>query len=179
MRGQLETFSHSTFDHALQPECMSSEESCTEYTEPPSGTGSSRTKVQVLKVRGLPWRSNRLLRFYAILDDSQKLEEDNSDKPRRISQRKERCLGPPKEGYQLPPKGIAGWMLSRRWLKEKRREQPDLAEKIQRYAADSAGFDWDQFDLLGVETEEESEPEPYIPRSDTSSLAHALAPAVG
>ncbi|CAL1700915.1 unnamed protein product [Somion occarium] len=180
MRGKLETFSHATFDPALQPECMSSEESCEEYSEP-SGSGGGRTKVQVLRVRGLPWRSSRLLRFYTILDESQKLEGTGTGtKPKRVPSRKERCLGPPKDEFQLPPKNIASWMLSRRWLKELRIEQPATADAMKHYIVDPPGFDWDKFDMLGVETEEESEPEQYIPRSDTSyALAHALAPPDG
>ncbi|KAK7695962.1 hypothetical protein QCA50_000601 [Cerrena zonata] len=156
MRRGLPIFSHSTFDPALQLECMSSEESCPEHEQ--SGTSNSRTKVQILKIRGLPWRI---------------------DKAETTTPTKERSPGLPKEGFQVPPKAIAGWMLSRRWLKEMREEQPDWAESLRQSAADSGDFDWDKFDTLGVETEEESDVEPYIPRSGASSLAHALAPAVG
>ena len=134
MRGKLEAFSHTTFEPALQPECMSSDESCTERVES-TGPGGSRTKVQILKTHGLPWRSNRLIKFYSILDSSQTLDQDKSTKSRRAPQRKERLPGPDKEDYKLPPNGIAGWMISRRWLKGTRQEQPEWVAAVEHYAS--------------------------------------------
>ena len=68
MRKRTEAFAHPTFDGALKTECMSSEESGEEFTEAAHPSGA-HTKVQVLRRRGLPWRSSRLMRFYSILDE--------------------------------------------------------------------------------------------------------------
>ncbi|THH27286.1 hypothetical protein EUX98_g6906 [Antrodiella citrinella] len=175
-RTRIDLFSHPTFDGAFQPECMSSEESCDESPEPttPSGPNAS---VQVLRIRGLPWRSSRLLRLYMHLDEDEKV--DRSLKAKRIQTRtKERCLGPPKDGFHLPPKGIATWMVSQRWVRETRDAHPDLGELLKDLMVEPPGFDWQQFDLLGMDSEEEQENEQEeIPRSEISySLAHALAP---
>lgn len=167
-------FSHPTFDAALTTECMSSEES---YDEHAHLSESSAPSVKVLRVRGLPWRSARLLHLYNILDTEDLEQEQRKPKTKRGRQspRKERCIGPPKEGLILPPEGVASWMVSRRWLKENQDTHPDLESRVNNLVRDVEGFDWTQFALLGAESEEESEePEP-IPRSDTSySLAHAL-----
>lgn len=159
---------------------MSSEESCDEFVEPtyPSGVLSN---VQVLRVRGLPWRSSRLLRFYATLDAEESAEQmpELSNKPRRPLTRKERCIGPPKDGFIMPPRGVATWMISRRWIRENQDAHPDLEQLLKELVSDPPGFDWETFDALGEESEDElpEVPERFIPRSDTSySLAHALAP---
>lgn len=155
---------------------MSSEESCDEYPElqHPSGSDS----VQVLRIRGLPWRSSRLLRFYQILDEDEKV--DRTLKAKRVVVRaKERCLGPPKDGFHLPPKGVSTWMVSRRWIRETRDAHPDLGELLKNLVIDPSGFDWGHFDILGMDSEEELESREHqeIPRSEISySLAHALAP---
>ncbi len=171
-------FSHPTFDGALMTECMSSEESCEEYTEPTHPSGA-HTKVQVLRRRGLPWRSSRLMRLYSILDEEDQVER--SFKPKRGIGRKERCIGPMKDGFYMPPKGVGSWMVSQRWIRAMRMTHPDLLELLKDTVVDPPGFDWDKFEGLGEESgEEPEEPEPepgYVPRSDTSySLVHALAP---
>ncbi|KAI0687210.1 hypothetical protein BC835DRAFT_1419924 [Cytidiella melzeri] len=185
-RKKLTIFSHETFDPALQPGCMSSEESCDEYVEEvyPSGLLS---KVQVLRIRGMAWRSTRLLRFYALLDAEEEAAAEqmlqqrvSNNKPRRPLARKERCIGPPKDGFVLPPQGVATWMISRRWIKENRDTHPDLEDLLRGLVSDPSGFDWSGFDALGEQSEEEGQEQDaseqqLIPRSDTSSsLAHAL-----
>ncbi|KAH8105950.1 hypothetical protein BXZ70DRAFT_405400 [Cristinia sonorae] len=176
-RKRIGAFSHPTFDGALQPECMSSEESCDESIESPHPSGA-QTSLQVLRIRGLQWRSSRLLRFYTLLDHEENL--DRNLKAKRIQPRtKERCLGPPKDGFHLPPRGVSSWMVSRKWVREAGDAHPDLGELLKGLLVDSPGFDWDHFDLLGVESEEELESHGHeeIPRSEISySLAHALAP---
>jgi len=176
-RKRMDVFSHPIFDGAFQPECMSSEESCDEDLEL-SHLPAVGTSVQVLRMRGLPWRSSRLLRFYTHLDEEEKV--DRSLKAKRIQGRtKERCLGPPKDGFHLPPKGISTWMVSQRWVRETRDAHPDLGELLKELVMDPPGFDWQQFDLLGMDSEEEHESHGHeeIPRSEISySLAHALAP---
>ncbi|KAI0071090.1 hypothetical protein K474DRAFT_1712761 [Panus rudis PR-1116 ss-1] len=175
MRKKHDAFAHQTFDAALTQECMSSEESCDEYTEPTASGAQNR--VRVLRVRGLPWRSSRLLHFYTILDDSEKLETGTNVKPvKRNPTRQERCLGPPKDGFHMPPKGIRSWMVSQKWVRELKMDHPDMVDTLKELIVDVPGFDWESYDDLGHETEEEAEPEEVIPRSATSySLAHALA----
>ncbi len=172
---------------------MSSEESCDEYVEEGYPTGE-RHRVQIFNIRGPMWRSSRLLRFYAILDAEDAAEQEQMQllnsgigssstaiKPRKLPSRKERRLGPPKDGFIMPPRGVASWMVSRRWIRENCVARPDfeglLGELVQE--SDGPAFDWEALDLLGGESEveeQEEEEEQFIPRSDTSSLAHALAP---
>ena len=88
-------------------------------------------------------------------------------------------LGPPKDGFHLPPKGVSTWMVSRRWIRETRDAHPDLGELLKNLVIDPSGFDWGHFDILGMDSEEELESREHqeIPRSEISySLAHALAP---
>ncbi len=162
---------------------MSSEESCDEYSEavPPVAV---LKQVQVLRVRGLPWRSTRLLRFFATLDEEDKV--DKSTKPKRGLGRKERCLGPPKEGFFMPPKGVASWMVSRRWVRDMVTSgiRPQLENELRKVVGNHAEIlDWRIFHVLGADSEEEIEREvpameqqQYIFRPDTSSLAYALTP---
>lgn len=150
----MDAFAHSTFDGAFQPDCMSSEESCDEYEGSlPSGM---QTSVQVLRMRGLPWRSTRLLRLYAHLDEDEKVDRSLKIK-RNQGRTKERCLGPPKDGFHLPPKGVATWMVSQRWARETRDAHPDVGELLKGLVVDPPGFDWDRFDLLGMDSDEELE----------------------
>ncbi|OCH92899.1 hypothetical protein OBBRIDRAFT_772531 [Obba rivulosa] len=178
-RKRLENFSHPTFDGALQQDCMSSEESCDEPVGPITRSGT-REKAQFLRIRGLPWRSTRLLRFFAILDAEERA--DRSTKPKRGVGRKERAVGPLKEGMLLPPKGVASWMVSQRWMQGILSARPDIAATLEEIIVDPPGFDWSQFFALGAESDDEMEREEiaagqHIPRSDTSySLQYALTP---
>jgi len=175
IKKRSEAFSHPTFDSTLMQDCMSSEESCDERDDtPPTGT---LEKVQVLRVRGLPWRSHRLLRFYAILDEQERREVEFGLKNIRRISKKDRCAGEFKDISTMPPKGVASWMISRRWVKQLSMYNEDLLKSLEDLVVDPAGFDWDQYDVLGVETEDEmDDQERYIPRSDTSySLANALS----
>ena len=136
-----------TFDGALQLECMSSEES--EEDEPGSPPGMN----SALHTRGYAWRSARLIRFYCHLDDEDR--SDKSTKPKRGVGKRERRTGLPKEGFHPPPKGVATWMISRRWLDTARRERPDLSEMLSELVCDPPGFDWVQFHTLGLESDAE------------------------
>lgn len=142
-------FEHVTFDGAFQVECMSSEESEDELNLTSSHPG-------LLRTRGYAWRSTRLIRFYTTLDDEEKV--DKSTRPRRGVGRKERCIGPLKEGFYLPPEGVATWMISRRWFHETQKTQPDLPDALKKLVEDPEGFDWGQFHLLGDESEDEETP---------------------
>jgi hypothetical protein len=131
-----------TFDGAFQPECMSSEESDADSS--PSG---------VLRTRGYLWRSSRLTRFYYILDD--KDDADRLTKPKRGVGRKGRYPGPPKDGFHLPPKGVATWMISKRWVKASQMRYTDLPNTLNELVDEPPGFNWDQFDVLGDESDED------------------------
>ena len=141
-RMKTDIFEHVTFDGALQLECMSSDESDVE-------AGASG----ILRTRRCLWRSSRLARFYCMLDDEDKA--DRLAKPKRGAGKKERYPGPPKEGFHLPPKGVATWMISKRWMKTSQMQYADLLTTLEKLVDDSLGFDWDQFDALGNESDED------------------------
>ena len=146
MRERTQAFAHATFDSAMGLECMSSEES-----EEDSKPGVMKDKV--LKVRGIPWRSNRLLKFYSVLDEDDRL--DKSMKPKRGLGRCDRNEGLPKDVLTIPPKGVANWMISRRWLRDVQLVHPDVIRAVQELVYDPPGFDWRKFDALGYETDDE------------------------
>ncbi|KAJ7781084.1 hypothetical protein B0H16DRAFT_1497024 [Mycena metata] len=167
-RLKLDSFGHVIFDGAMQVECMSSEESDFDTdSEHPRGSGPLRT-------RGYDWRSTRLLRFYAVLD-----EEDSADasaRPKRGVGRRERFIGPHKEGFHLPPKGVASWMVSRRWVFASQVGHPDLGDALRELVFDAPGWDWTRFGELGAETDnEEVDVRRVQPNYSTSSLYSALA----
>ena len=127
---------------------MSSEES-----EPEDATGSVPRSTATFRIRGLPWRSNRLRNFYTTLDEGDQV--DKSTQLRRGLGRRERCLGPDKEVYNMPPKGVASWMISHRWLNTLQRTQPEMAALMTDLVVDPPGFDWNIFLGLGAEESEE------------------------
>jgi hypothetical protein len=157
---------------------MSSEESDFEDDTP----GSSRPSG-ILRTRGYSWRSSRLQRFYSTLDDEEKA--DRSMKPKRGVGKKERCTGPPKDGFHIPPKGVASWMISRRWINAAQATHPDLTDVLKKIVVDPPGFDWNQFHALGEESEDSDDdhhttqdldsqnPQQHYPNSN-SSLNYAL-----
>jgi hypothetical protein len=187
MRERTQAFAHATFDGAMELDCMSSEESDDESKQ-------SAAKERAFIVRGLPWRSNRLLKFYSVLDEDERL--DKSMKPKRGLGRRDRNEGPPRDILTFPPKGIASWMISRRWLRELQMAHPEVLpevlQAVQELVHDPPGFDWTKFDALGYETDDEcvgiepntvqhgaqfvAHPSAY-PNSTTSyALVDALAP---
>lgn len=178
-RKKLDMFSHPAFDGALQLECMSSEESGEDELEPSTDTDDRQT-VQFLCIRPLPWRAERLQRFYAVLDEQQR--EDVSQKPKRGVGRKERRLGGHKEGLLIPPDGVASWMLSKRWIRTLQMTRPDLVDQVRLRIRDLPGFDWSECFALGAESDDEGRltevvPQGHIPYSNASySLGHALDP---
>ncbi|KAJ7765028.1 hypothetical protein DFH07DRAFT_916583 [Mycena maculata] len=172
-RLKLRAFEHVTFDGAMQLECMSSEESDADADPETRSTGP-------LQTHGYGWRSRRLLRFYAALDVEDVV--DASNKPKRGAGRRARFTGAHKEGFHLPPKGVASWMVSRRWVFAAQAEHPDLGEVLGGLVYDTPGFDWGRFGELGEETEDEErygmqQQQPPRPMHDytTSSLNSALA----
>ncbi|KAL7282323.1 hypothetical protein ACG7TL_003793 [Trametes sanguinea] len=173
-RKKLDAFAQPVFETALQQECMSSEESDGEYVE-------NGEKVQVFRTRGPSWRSTRFLRYLAILDEQDRI--DKGAKPKRGVGRRIRREGPPKEGLFLPPKGLAPWMVSRRWLQETETLRPDLVGSLRELFTEVVQQESEVTRvMLGDESEDESAQEPtsaevYAHVSDTSySLHNALQP---
>lgn len=147
---------------------MSSEESEVET----DSTGELRTVV--LRVRGYSWRSVRLQRFFDALDTQDR--ETNAQKPRRGVGRKERYRGPPKEHLVLPPKGVASWMISKRWMGYVQESHSEVLGMLKGVAVDPDGFDWSYLHPLGDESGDEGWPTVYYrPLADSSSsLQNAL-----
>ncbi len=139
-----------TFDGALQLECMSSEES--DYETDTSGNPTS-----ILRTRGYAWRSQRLVRFYNILDN------EAPSKLKRGVGKKERQIGPLKEGSHFPPKGIASWMISKRWMKAAQQDHHDLPNMLRKLIEEPAGFEWRRLDILGDGSEDDTHPGPSPP----------------
>ncbi|KAF7355452.1 hypothetical protein MSAN_01462000 [Mycena sanguinolenta] len=175
-RIKMDVFEHVAFDGAMQVECMSSEESdfdtdAVDLSSYPRGSGP-------LQTRGYAWRSTRLLRFYALLDEEDAAEA--STRPKRGVGRRERFIGPHKDGFNMPPKGVASWMLSRRWVAAAQAEYPDLGNALRNIVIDPPGIDWTCFAELGPETDDEenfghARPPPPLMHYSTSSLHCALA----
>ncbi|KAH9853603.1 hypothetical protein C2E23DRAFT_884762 [Lenzites betulinus] len=176
-RKKLDPFAQPVFETALHQDCISSEESDGEYVE----GGEGGEKVQAFRTRGPSWRSARLLRYYAILDNHDRIEK--SLKPKRGGLRVRR-EGPPKDGLFLPPKGVARWMVSRRWLQDTEAARPDLVETLRERIVDTEDQENEVTRvLLGAEDSEDEAiqgppvPDVYAHISDTSySLHNALQP---
>ncbi|KIJ70102.1 hypothetical protein HYDPIDRAFT_172008 [Hydnomerulius pinastri MD-312] len=168
-RNKMEMFEHVTFDGALQIECMSSEES---EVEEDSASGSRST----LRIRGFPWRSLRLQHFFDILDEGDK--HNNAQRPRRGVGRKERYAGPPKEGFILPPHGVASWMISKRWMSMMQISHAEVLGMLKNIIVDPGGFDWNQFHALGEESEDERwlEMGHHVPHPTQNTLHYSLQP---
>ncbi|KAF8138462.1 hypothetical protein EV363DRAFT_1393914 [Boletus edulis] len=144
-RNKMGVFEHVTLDGALQIECMSSEES---EVEEDAATG---TRTTIFRIRGFPWRSLRLQRFFDVLDEEDKVE--NAQRPRRGVGRRERFSGPAKEGVMVPPRGVASWMISKGWLRVMAASHGEVVGMLQEIIVDPVGFDWTQFEVLGEESE--------------------------
>jgi hypothetical protein len=128
---------------------MSSEES-----DDADSQAESSTSAGVLRIRGLPWRSSRLQRFYGRLDEEERL--GRIQKSKRGIGKKERCRGPDKEVFCMPPKGVATWMISKRWINVSKRAHPDLPAVLKTMAVDSPDFDGNQLGVLGEDSDDES-----------------------
>ncbi|KAL4076114.1 hypothetical protein V8B97DRAFT_1924192 [Scleroderma yunnanense] len=153
-RNRMQVFEHITFDGALQLECMSSEES--EVEEDPT----SETRTVMFRVRGYQWRSLRLQHFFDALDREER--EANAQRPRRGVGRKERYRGPTKEGVLLPPKGVASWMISKRWMTMIQASHPEVHDMLKDIIVDTEALDWNQVPLMSVESDEEGWMEPSL-----------------
>ena len=164
-RNRMRMFEHITFDGALQLECMSSEES--EVEEDPA----NETRTVVLCIRGCPWRSLRLQHFFDALDREER--ETSAQKPRRGVGRKERYRGPAKEGILLPPKGVASWMVSKRWMAMVQQSHSEVQEMLKDLIVDTDAFDWSRVPLMLVESDDEGWMDLVdIHQTSTSSSLH-------
>jgi hypothetical protein len=150
---------------------MSSEES---EVEEDSASGS-RT---FLRIRGFPWRSLRLQRFFDTLDEEDKI--DNAQRPRRGVGRKERFAGPPQEGILLPPKGVASWMISKRWMRMMQTSHAEVLGMLKDIVVDPVGFSWSQFHVLWEESEDDAdgwhEMGHHVPNPAQNDLHYSLRP---
>ena len=160
---------------------MSSEESCDEKDGGSGEGGRPHSKTKVLQIRRLPWRSLRLERLYAMLD-----EEDLADrntKPRRGIGRIERIIGPDMDPSELPPMNASRWMVSKRWVRLIQHTCPKLVPVATALASAPDGFEGDEYAVLGNESDDDADLqevarlERQIPVSESSSLQHALTPA--
>ncbi|KZO98197.1 hypothetical protein CALVIDRAFT_535771 [Calocera viscosa TUFC12733] len=139
------------FDGALELGMMSSEssESEAEGVEDGENEDDDATPQKAFRIRGLPWRSQRLKSLYAALDMAD--EQELKNKPKRGTGRKERRAGPDKEGDDaLPPKGLSGWMLSKRLRN---------AEHVTLEDCDASMVDWSKVPELGDESDIEDNEE--------------------
>jgi hypothetical protein len=155
-RAQLAATTHAAFRHATFEPALQLECMSDEDSDGDGGDDGA------LAVRGRAWRSAR---------------------PRRGAGRRVRAEGGPAAASGLPPPGVARWMLSRRWLAEMRRAEPEAHAAAQaRVCAEDDGFDWTAFDELGYESAEEAERVPglleggWASNSASYSLQDALVP---
>ncbi|KAJ3739527.1 hypothetical protein DFH05DRAFT_1513690 [Lentinula detonsa] len=146
-RLNIPIFENSTFDGALQLECMSSEE---------SDDGADASQPKLLYTRGYLWRSSRLLRFFHALD------QEDMAAPKRGSAKMSRAIGTPKESIGLPPKGVSSWMISRRWVRATQAKQPDLSEALERLVSGPPDLPPETVYQLGEESENDEEEEENI-----------------
>jgi hypothetical protein len=116
----------------------------------------SSQSISILRTRGYTWRSKRLQRFYEFLDDEER--SDAVAKFKRGTGKRERRAGPPKEGFILPPEGVATWMISKRWYKSSLETRPDLSALLKRRITETSDFDWAKFRELGDESSDEDAP---------------------
>ncbi|TDL29415.1 hypothetical protein BD410DRAFT_779815 [Rickenella mellea] len=163
-RKDFDVFVNSKFDGAFQLDCMSSEESSDEGEEDNSSDEEKGPRTTILRVRYLSWRSSRLYKLYQLLDEKE--EQDRALKPKRGVGRLDRRVGLPKEGNPLPPKGVARWMIGKKWLREMQVTNPTVLKQVEEAVVDYGGLDWSHLATLGDE-------------SDIEELGVALPPQPG
>lgn len=160
---------------------MSSEESCDDNDISSHEGERQQNKTKVLRIRKPPWRSLRLQRFYAMLDEEDLAEK--SSKPKRGSGRIERTVGPDKDPSVPPPMGTSRWMVSKRWVRLIQCTRPTLVPVATALASAPDGFGGNECAILGNESDDDADLrevarlERQIIVSETSSLQHALTPA--
>ncbi|KAI3612310.1 hypothetical protein WG66_012263 [Moniliophthora roreri] len=164
-RLRLTAYEHSTFDGAFELECMSSEESDADPDAPQS---------RYLITHGCRWRSKRLVKFYEKLDEDDR--EVGATKPKRGLGKLDRVTGDLKPGFQLPPKGVASWMVSRRWILQEQTKHPDFNEALQKLIRDPQELDWVHLQSLGEESEDEQRAQHQHPPMMNMMPNHHMPP---
>jgi len=184
-REKSESYSHAAFDGAFQLECMSSEES-EDGSVPrdqlqPRSSGRA-PKSAILRVRGLGWRSSRLVTLFHILDETGQNDPALSSTLPRGDKGKQKMTGETKDTNKagtlvLPPKGVSTWMISRRWLRRASIVHGNLGSLLGGLIVEHPGFDWRAGTvMLGHGSETEEEPRYRMQyNNSSSSLQYALA----
>jgi hypothetical protein len=147
-RNTMAAFGHLAFDGAFQLDCLSSEESDQEQ----SSSRSPNSRSTKLTVHPLPWRSKRLVAFFAMLDARHDVHI--KDLPKRGVGRRARVDGQPRDAGRMPPRGVQRWMISKKWWRETEVEVKDLETVL-----DKSGPGEDELDLGALGLADESEDE--------------------
>jgi hypothetical protein len=170
-RKHLSAFAHATFDSALQMRCISSDESNSDAENCVSEADADARTAAFIS-HPPPWRSRRLGQLYKTLDEAATLNDKSSRTRARGAGRRSRVAGAPRQapatsshGVVLPPAGLPSWMISKRWRKDASGRLKNAGRLLGAILQDRKDdFDWQTFDLLGSESESESE--------DASQPAH-------
>lgn len=184
-REKNESYSHPTFNGAFQLECISSEESEDDSApgdQPQQRSSGRAPKSAIIRVRGLGWRSSRLVKLFYILDEAGQNDPALSSTLPRGDKGKQKMTGEAKDTDKtgaiiLPPKGISLWMISRKWVKRVNPAHGDLGVLLRGLIVEHPGSDrWVETTALGhgSDTEEESRYRMQQYNS-SSSLQYALA----
>jgi hypothetical protein len=112
----------------------------------------TQVKVDINRSRGPAWRSGRLVKFYKVLEDNKAVDPNVRPKG-GVGKKRPRRAGPPKDEFILPPKGVAPWMVSRRWVDRARKTHVDLESVLGRLVADEYVLDREIYKELGEDSE--------------------------
>ena len=180
-REKNESYSHPAFNGAFQLECMSSEES--EDEDQPQRRSSGRApKSAIIRVRGLGWRSSRMVKLFHILDEAGQNDPALSSTLPRGDKGKQKVTGETKDtdktgNFVLPPKGVSVWMISRKWVRRANLANGELGILLRELIVEHPGFDWRaETAMLGQESDNEGESRYRMQQyNSSSSLQYALA----
>ncbi|KAL5530385.1 hypothetical protein ACEPAF_6643 [Sanghuangporus sanghuang] len=151
-RASLEQYNVPEFDLAFQLDCMSSEESSEEEAEVISSSAGDKPSLGSLRIRILAWRSARLQELYRAVDEHEQYNRES--KPKRGVGRRDRHLGPPKDGNPPPPMGTPRWMVSKKWLRQACGVNPQMATLVTPVDENTTR---NVLPVLGEESEDERE----------------------
>lgn len=183
-RGKDGSYSHPTFEGAFQLECMSSEESedgSVSGDQLQQRSSGRAPKSAIIRVRGLGWRSSRLVKLFHLLDEAGQNDPALSSTLPRGDKGKQKMTGEAKDTSKtgaliFPPQGISSWMISKRWLRRATLVQGDVVNLLRGLIVDHPGSDWRvETAMLGHGSETEEEPRYRMQYNSSSSLQYALA----
>jgi hypothetical protein len=162
IRDKNSAYADPSFDGAFYLASVSSEESESEDEENPpfpvlDGAPPARKPQGRIITHPPAWRSQRLFRFYELLDEEHALKM--AGQPKRGAGKKERVRGPPREAgtVNMPPKGVSGWMVSERWKQEMRRTHSFLDSVLTQVMEGTQELPGEAYTFLGQGSEEEGE----------------------